>query len=51
MHCRSGYRATTAASMLARAGRRAVLVDEDFSSASTAGLALTAPATAGPGAA
>ena len=44
VHCRSGYRATTAASMLARAGRRAVLVDEDFSSASTAGLALTAPA-------
>lgn len=30
VHCASGYRASLAASLLARAGRRVVLVDDDF---------------------
>ncbi|WP_242423572.1 rhodanese-like domain-containing protein, partial [Frankia sp. EI5c] len=38
VHCGSGYRAAVAASLLARAGRRVVHVDDDFSAASDAGL-------------
>jgi glyoxylase-like metal-dependent hydrolase (beta-lactamase superfamily II)/rhodanese-related sulfurtransferase len=38
VHCQSGYRSTTAASMLARSGRRVVCVDDDFDTAQKAGL-------------
>jgi glyoxylase-like metal-dependent hydrolase (beta-lactamase superfamily II)/rhodanese-related sulfurtransferase len=48
VHCRSGYRATIAASMLARAGRQVVLVDDDFSVAATVGLVAPGPTPAGP---
>jgi glyoxylase-like metal-dependent hydrolase (beta-lactamase superfamily II)/rhodanese-related sulfurtransferase len=37
VHCRSGYRASIAASMLQRAGRTVVLVDEDLTDAAAAG--------------
>jgi hydroxyacylglutathione hydrolase len=40
VHCRSGYRAAIGASLLARAGRRVVLLDEDFDAAAAAGLAV-----------
>jgi hydroxyacylglutathione hydrolase len=33
VHCQSGYRAAIAASLLDRAGRSVVLIDEDFSAA------------------
>lgn len=42
VHCRSGYRAAIGASLLARAGRRVVLVDDDFEDAAAAGLSLEA---------
>jgi glyoxylase-like metal-dependent hydrolase (beta-lactamase superfamily II)/rhodanese-related sulfurtransferase len=42
VHCASGFRAAIAASLLDRAGRDVVLVDEDFARASDAGLELTA---------
>ena len=38
VHCRAGYRASIAASILAAAGRRVVAVDDDFDSAAAAGL-------------
>jgi hydroxyacylglutathione hydrolase len=38
VHCAAGYRAATAASLLARAGRTAVHVDDDWPNAVTAGL-------------
>ncbi|MST31970.1 MBL fold metallo-hydrolase [Acidimicrobiaceae bacterium USS-CC1] len=38
VHCRSGYRASLAASVLARAGRRVVLVDDELPNADAAGL-------------
>lgn len=44
VHCQSGYRAAAAASLLARAGRRVVCVDDDFDAAAKAGLPVTAPA-------
>lgn len=44
VHCQSGYRSTTAASLLARAGRHAVCVDDDFDTATKAGLRLVEPA-------
>ena len=37
VHCQSGYRATIAASLLTRAGRRTVCVDDDFDNAAKAG--------------
>ena len=40
VHCRSGYRASIAASVLARAGRAVVSVDDDFANAVNAGLDL-----------
>ena len=43
VHCQSGYRATIAASLLTRAGRTVVCVDDDFDTAATAGLPVTAP--------
>ncbi len=41
IHCRSGYRASLAASILARAGRRVVAVDDEYTNATAAGLAVT----------
>jgi rhodanese-related sulfurtransferase len=41
VHCASGYRASIAASFLAAAGRRVVLVDDEFARAREAGLPLT----------
>jgi hydroxyacylglutathione hydrolase len=38
VHCAAGYRAATAASLLARAGRPAVHVDDDWENAAAAGL-------------
>ncbi|WP_434742055.1 MBL fold metallo-hydrolase [Micromonospora sp. SH-82] len=38
VHCGSGYRAAVAASLLARAGRTTVLVDDDYGVAADAGL-------------
>ncbi|WP_085370124.1 MBL fold metallo-hydrolase [Leifsonia sp. NCR5] len=47
VHCASGYRASIAASLLTRAGRRVVSVDDSFDrSAAAAGLALEAEHTA-----
>ena len=41
VHCGSGYRAAAATSLLRRAGRRAVHIDDDYSEAGAAGLAVT----------
>jgi rhodanese-related sulfurtransferase len=38
VHCASGFRASIAASLLARAGRSVVLVDDDWQGAAQAGL-------------
>jgi rhodanese-related sulfurtransferase len=38
VHCRAGYRASIAASILAAAGRRVVAVDDDFDNAAAAGI-------------
>ena len=38
VHCRSGYRASIAASLLARAGRDPVLIDDDYERADALGL-------------
>jgi rhodanese-related sulfurtransferase len=45
VHCAAGYRASIAASLLARAGREVVLVDDDLAAATAAGLPMerTAP--------
>jgi hydroxyacylglutathione hydrolase len=40
IHCRTGYRSTIAASMLAAKGREAISVDDEFSRAAEAGLPL-----------
>lgn len=42
VHCASGYRAAIAASLLARAGRSVVVVDDDWSSALAASLPIVA---------
>jgi rhodanese-related sulfurtransferase len=48
VHCRSGYRAAIAASLLQAAGRPVVSVDDDFTQARRAGLAVvTGPAGRG----
>jgi hydroxyacylglutathione hydrolase len=44
VHCRSGYRASLAASLLAAAGRDVVHVDDDFTAAAGAGLELASAA-------
>jgi hypothetical protein len=45
VHCRSGYRAAIAASLLQAAGRLVVSVDDDFTQAGPAGLpVVTGPA-------
>jgi hydroxyacylglutathione hydrolase len=41
VHCASGYRASIAASLLARAGRDVVFIDDSYDSAVTAGLTTT----------
>jgi len=41
VHCASGYRATTAATLLARAGRTVVVLDDTFTAAEDAGVPLT----------
>ncbi|MFL6138740.1 MAG: rhodanese-like domain-containing protein [Frankiaceae bacterium] len=43
VHCGIGFRAAVAASMLAAAGHRVVLVDDEFERAEKAGLALVRP--------
>ncbi|MDM4718752.1 MBL fold metallo-hydrolase [Micromonospora sp. WMMA1363] len=43
VHCGSGYRATAAASLLANAGRRVVVIDDRFGNAQAAGVAMVAP--------
>ncbi|TYB34172.1 MBL fold metallo-hydrolase, partial [Micromonospora sp. AP08] len=40
VHCGSGYRATAAASLLANAGRQAVVINDTFDQAETAGVAM-----------
>jgi hydroxyacylglutathione hydrolase len=45
VHCESGFRAAMGASLLRRAGRDVVLVDDDFSRAADAGLALVRKGT------
>ena len=40
VHCESGFRAAMGASLLRRAGRDVVLVDDEFGRAADAGLAL-----------
>ncbi|MGA8116192.1 MAG: MBL fold metallo-hydrolase [Actinocatenispora sp.] len=42
VHCGSGYRAAAAASLLARTGRTAVLIDDAFDHAETAGVPMAA---------
>ena len=44
VHCGSGYRATAAASLLARAGRHVVVIDDAFDTAADKGVPLTTPA-------
>ena len=44
VHCEAGYRASIAASILAAAGRRVVAVDDEYRTAPTAGLVVTAAA-------
>ena len=41
VYCRTGYRSTVAASILAAAGRRVVSIDDEFDNAGAAGLTLT----------
>ena len=41
VYCRTGYRSTVAASILAAAGRRVVSIDDEFDHAGAAGLTLT----------
>jgi glyoxylase-like metal-dependent hydrolase (beta-lactamase superfamily II)/rhodanese-related sulfurtransferase len=43
VHCASGFRASIAASLLDRAGRQVVLIDDDFANAAAAGLPMTTP--------
>ncbi|GAT67021.1 MBL fold metallo-hydrolase [Planomonospora sphaerica] len=43
VHCGSGYRAAAATSLLARAGRTVVHIDDAYSGAAGAGLTITAP--------
>lgn len=40
VHCGSGYRAAAASSLLARAGRRVVHIDDDYSQAAESGLSI-----------
>ncbi len=42
VHCASGFRASIAASLLQRAGREVVHIDDDYDNAERAGFALAA---------
>jgi rhodanese-related sulfurtransferase len=42
VHCGSGYRAAAAGSLLSRAGRTVVVIDDNFDEAESAGITLTA---------
>lgn len=44
VHCRSGYRASIAASILAAAGRHVVVIDDDIDQATATGAPISAPA-------
>jgi hydroxyacylglutathione hydrolase len=46
VHCASGFRASIGASVLDRAGREVVHVDDDWSNAAGAGLPVTRPGPA-----
>ncbi|MGH8891347.1 MAG: MBL fold metallo-hydrolase [Acidothermaceae bacterium] len=46
VHCATGYRSATGASLLLRAGRDAVIVDDDFDNAARAGLRVSSGAKA-----
>jgi rhodanese-related sulfurtransferase len=41
VHCQSGYRASIGASLMDRAGRRVVHIDDAWDNAALAGLAIT----------
>jgi rhodanese-related sulfurtransferase len=41
VHCASGFRASIAASLLDRAGRRVILIDDDFDNVAHAGLPMS----------
>ena len=41
MHCASGFRASIAASILDRAGRQVIHIDDDWSRATELGLPIT----------
>ena len=41
VHCAGGFRASVAASLLARAGHRVVAIDDGFDNAADSGLAIT----------
>ena len=43
VHCATGYRAAVAASLLAAAGRRPVVIDDDFEEAGTSGVRTEGP--------
>ena len=43
VHCKGGYRASIAASLLQAAGHTVTVIDDDFSRAADAGLPLTRP--------
>jgi hydroxyacylglutathione hydrolase len=48
VHCAGGYRASIAASLLARAGREVVLIDDEWPQAARAGLTVQPAATPAP---
>jgi hydroxyacylglutathione hydrolase len=47
VHCRTGYRAIVAASLLTAAGRHVTSIDDDYDHAGDAGLPLTTPTSTG----
>lgn len=47
MHCRSGYRAVVAASLLQAAGHAVIAIDDEYTRAADAGLCLVTGTAAG----
>jgi len=47
VYCRTGYRSTIAASILAAHGRTVISIDDEFTNAAAAGLPLDAQSTDG----
>ena len=47
VHCATGYRASTAVSLIKRTGRRVALIDDDWDNAEPAGLPIKRPGAAG----